>query len=145
MLADDDEEEEADYTIVVEPKKKKKGGGGGCVSCGNITITVTNTGTSADIKYKVDRPDKMTNEEKALFQRCKELLNEVRDYSQMRTVRKIDTLKDPEDDGTKMDYFRREQMIEDALAAYDEAGCNDFLDSRVPEIVNSISESVVPQ
>ena len=138
----DEEDEVTSETIIVEqkPKKQKGGGGGGCVSCGNITITVTNPGNAARVNYKVDRPNKMTNDEKALFQRCKELLSVISNAAVIAGVRKFE-FENNVGDNPKNLYMEARDERKAALAEYDAAGCNSFLDPQLPELVNTISET----
>ena len=142
FAADDDEEEPA-YTIIVEPKQKKKKGGGGCVSCGNITVTVTNTGEHGEhtvINYKIDRPNKMTNEEKALFQRCKELLSQISISATIAGVRRFEFENNV---GKNSKTLRMEALDEqkEALAEFKEAGCDSLLGPQLPDLVNSFAET----
>lgn len=143
FAADDEDEEKPAYTVIVEPKPKKKKGGGGCISCGNITFTVTNTGKHGEhtvINYKIDKPNKMTNEEKALFQKCKELLNQISIDATIAGVRKYE-FENNVAKTSKTKYMQALDERKDALAEYDKAGCNSFFGSQVPDLVNSLAET----
>ncbi len=141
FAADDENEEEPDYVIVVKPKKQKGGGGGGCASCGNITVTVTDTGSQAAVNYKVDRPSMMTNDEKALFQRCKQLLSQIGTQATIAGVRRYEFENNVHEKNAKTIYMEALDEQKDALDEYKEAGCDSFLDPKLPELVNNLSET----